>query len=213
MRIKKSDIEKMDKIRRLNLVNSLSGFKSANLIGTKSKKGKSNLSIASSVLHLSSSPAIIGFMQRPTTVERHTYANIRETGCFTINNISRSIIDKAHYTSAKFDADQSEFEMCELAEEYLHDFFAPYVKESDLKLAVEFIEEYEIKASNTLLVVGSIRSVYLPDAAFQEDGHIDLNQLDTVCISGLNHYHEVKQIASFGYARPGIFPVNLFLEP
>lgn len=212
MRISKSDVEKMDRIKRLNLVNSLSGFKSANLIGSKSKTGKSNLSIASSVLHFSSSPAIIGFMQRPTTVERHTYANIKETGFFTINHISRSIIDKAHYTSAKFDADQSEFEMCELTEEYLEDFFAPYVKEIYLKLAAEFIEEYEIKASNTILVVGGIQSIYLPDAALFDDGHIDLNQLGTVCISGLNHYHEVKQIASFGYARPGIFPTNSFMD-
>jgi flavin reductase (DIM6/NTAB) family NADH-FMN oxidoreductase RutF len=212
MKVSKEDIEKMDRIRRLNLVNSLSGYKSANLIGTRSESGISNLAIVSSVLHLSSSPAVIGFMQRPTSVPRHTYANIRETGCFTINHVHEEIMDKAHYTSAKFDPLESEFETCGFSEEYLDGFQAPFVKESPLKLAVTCLEEYAITASNTILVVGGIQAVYLPEAALQEDGHVDLNQMNTVCISGLNHYHQVDQIATFGYARPGIFPVNSYLQ-
>ena len=37
--IKASDIEEMEKIYRLNLVNSCTGYKSANLIATRSKSG------------------------------------------------------------------------------------------------------------------------------------------------------------------------------
>lgn len=62
MHISKTDIEKLDRISRLNLVNSLSGFKSANVIGTRSTSGISNLAIVSSILHLSSSLAVIGFI-------------------------------------------------------------------------------------------------------------------------------------------------------
>ncbi len=211
MNISSTDIEKMEKIKRLNLINSISGYKSANLVGTISADGLSNLAIVSSVIHLSSSPPVLGFMQRPTTVPRHTYANIKETDCFTINHVHREFVDKAHYTSAKFDEEISEFDMCGLTEDYLDGFKAPFVKESLLKLAVTYLEEYAIKASNTIMMVGAIQSIYLPDASLQEDGHIDLNQMDTVCISGLNHYHQVSQIATFGYARPGIFPVNVYL--
>jgi flavin reductase (DIM6/NTAB) family NADH-FMN oxidoreductase RutF len=213
MKISRKDIEEMDRIPRLNLVNSLSGYKSANLIGTRSASHISNLAIISSVLHLSSSPALIGFMQRPTTVPRHTYANIRETGCFTLNQVHLGFIDKAHYTSAKFDHQESEFDKCMLTEEYLDDFRAPFVKESLLKMAMIYVEEYAIKSSNTIMLVGAIQSVYLPEDTLMEDGHVDLNQMDTVCISGLNHYHHVIQTATFSYARPGNFPVNTYRKP
>ena len=208
MKISISEIDKMEKIKRLNLVNSISGYKSANLLGTVSANGNSNLSIVSSVIHLSSAPPVIGFMQRPTTVPRHTYANIKEIGSFTVNHVHKEFIDNAHYTSAKFDENISEFHSCGLTEEYLDGFRAPFVKESLLKLAVTYLEEYAIKASNTILIVGAIQSIYLPEASLKEDGHVDLNLMDTVCISGLNHYHQVQQIASFGYARPGMFPEN-----
>ena len=203
------EIEMMDKIKRLNLVNHLSGYKSANLIGTRSKTGQTNLSIVSSVIHLSSSPATIGFMQRPTTVPRHTFKNIQETGFFTINHVHQSFVDKAHYTSAKFEEIESEFTYCDLGEEYLDGFFAPYVKESNLKMSVKFRSTYEILESNTLFVVGQIEAVYFPTRIMQGDGQLNLSELETVAISGLNNYHEPRLISSFGYARPGEFPLNL----
>ena len=48
----KSQINKMDKIYRLNLVNSCTGYKSANLIGTVSENGIYNVAIFSSITHL-----------------------------------------------------------------------------------------------------------------------------------------------------------------
>lgn len=208
--IRGSEMNGMEKIKRLNFVNHLSGYKSANLIGTRSKNGHTNLSIVSSVIHLSSSPAMIGFMQRPATVPRHTYKNIQETGFYTINHVHQGFIEKAHYTSARFEEKDSEFSSCELGEEYLDGFFAPFVKESSLKMSVEYRATYEIKESNTLFVIGEIVSVYLPEKIMQEDGQLDLTRLETVCISGLNNYHQVQKLASFKYARPGEFPVNLY---
>jgi flavin reductase (DIM6/NTAB) family NADH-FMN oxidoreductase RutF len=203
-------MEAMDKIHRLNLVNSLTGYKAANLLGTCSEEGQSNLAIISSVVHLSSSPAVLGFMQRPATVPRHSYQNILETGTFTINHVHEEFVDRAHYTSAKFGRDESEFLSCHLGEEYLDGFPAPFVQESRLKLGIRYLETYEIKASNTLFVVGSIELVYLPEGIIHQDGQLDLNVLGTVAISGLNNYHSIKQIASFPYARPGKFPINKF---
>jgi flavin reductase (DIM6/NTAB) family NADH-FMN oxidoreductase RutF len=84
--ITNDDILEMEKIFRLNFVNSIPGYKSANLIGTKSKAGVSNLAVFSSVVHLGSNPPLLGFM-RPAVVPRDTYQNIKETGKFTINHI------------------------------------------------------------------------------------------------------------------------------
>lgn len=95
----RTDIEKMDKIFRLNLINSCTGFKSANLLGTKSKHGTPNVAVFSSITHLGSNPPLIGFVLRPTTVPRDTYRNIKETHVFTINHIYEGIIEDAHHTS------------------------------------------------------------------------------------------------------------------
>jgi hypothetical protein len=65
------DLSKLEKVERLNLINSCTGYKSAKLIATKSLDGAVNV-IFSSITHLGSNPALIGFV-RPTTVPRNTY--------------------------------------------------------------------------------------------------------------------------------------------
>ena len=200
----------MDKIYRLNLINSITGYKPANLIGTQSKDGKTNLAIISSVVHLGSNPPLLGFVLRPAVVPRHTYSNTKETGVFTINHVHAGFVDKAHFTSAKFDKQVSEFDSCELSREYFDGFPAPFVKESNLKIGLNFLEEYEIGANKTIFIVGEIQSIYMAKEILKENGDVDLNAIHNVCISGLNNYHEVNQFGEFKYARPGKKPENIF---
>ena len=47
MILSRNDINNLDKISRLNLINSITGYKPANLIGTKSLSGDTNLAIFS----------------------------------------------------------------------------------------------------------------------------------------------------------------------
>ena len=49
--IAQADLANMDNRHRVNFINSLSGYKSANLIGTSSRKNEDNLAIVSSVVH------------------------------------------------------------------------------------------------------------------------------------------------------------------
>lgn len=206
--IDREGIDKTERIRRLNFINSLSGYKPANLIGTVSPEGQSNLAIVSSVVHLGSSPAVIGFIQRPTVVPRHTYQNIRATGCYTINQVHREITDRAHYTSAKFDSLESEFEKAGLTPEYVEGYPVPFVQESRLRIMVRYLEEHHMKASNTIMMVGTIELVQVNRHAITSSGAVDLNALESVCISGLDTYHVTRKIAVYPYARPGQFPVN-----
>ena len=55
------DFSQMHHLYRINLINSCSGYKSANLIGTKSVDGITNVAIFSSVTHIGSNPALLGF--------------------------------------------------------------------------------------------------------------------------------------------------------
>ena len=62
MHLTLEDIRQLEKRHRANLINSITGVKSANLIGTRNKEGNTNLSIVSSVVHLGSNPALIGYI-------------------------------------------------------------------------------------------------------------------------------------------------------
>ena len=202
MHYSREDIVQLDKISRLNLINSITGIKPANLIGTKSTSGQENLAIFSSVVHLGSNPALIGMMTRPVDiVPRDTYSNIKETGVYTINHVHSSQISKAHYTSAKFDRSVSEFQACGFNSEYINEFSAPFVSESKCKFALELREMIPIQLNGTILVIGEIRDIYINDDVLSDDLQVDLAQLDTVGISGLNRYYSLQFEKELPYAR------------
>lgn len=197
-----SDIDNLDHIYKINLINSCSGFKSANLLGTKSAEGIENVAVFSSVTHMGSSPALLGFFLRPTTVLRNTYENIKETGVFTINHIYHDITHEAHHTSAKYNAFVSEFEVTDLKSEYKNHFYAPFVKETPIQLAMEFVEEYHIKANNTILVVGRIKELYIKEGLIEDDGFINLTKAKVAAINGLDGYVIPEKRTRYGYQRP-----------
>jgi flavin reductase (DIM6/NTAB) family NADH-FMN oxidoreductase RutF len=198
-----ADIEGFDKLYRLNLVNALSGYKPANLIGTAAADGATNLAIFSSALHLGSDPPLLGLVTRPATVPRHTYENIRATGCYTLNHVHAEFIDQAHYTSANFAREASEFDACGLTPVYRDGFAAPYVAESRLSVGLRLLEELPIRANGTVLLVGAVEHVYLAPEALRPDGTLDLAALNNVCISGLDGYLRAEPLARFAYARAG----------
>tara|TARA_Y100000589_G_scaffold144536_1_gene138144 strand:- start:82793 stop:83407 length:615 start_codon:yes stop_codon:yes gene_type:complete len=196
-----NDILKLDKIKRINLVNSLSGFKSANLIGTTSKIKKENLAIFSSVIHVGSDPPLLGFLVRPNKPVRHTYTNIKQTGIFTINHVCSKTFNDAHHTSAKYPEDISEFEKTNLTPEYNKSFLAPFVKESSIKIGLSFKEEHKISSNNTIFVVGQIELIIL-NKKLEKDGFIDLTENNTATINGLSGYSFPKNIERKPYQRP-----------
>ncbi len=207
MHLTKEQIEQTDRIRRLNIINSITGIKPANLIATKSNDGFPNVGIFSSVVHLGSDPALIGFVMRPQHEKpRDTYINIKENGFYTINHVHSKIIEHAHYTSAKFPKEDSEFEHCGLTEEYLYHFHAPFVKESLLKIGMKFLEEIPIKRNNTVLIIGEIQHLTVPDESMDEQGQINLETIDTAGISGVDTYYELSKLGQFPYARKSDMP-------
>lgn len=195
------EILSLEKYYRISLINKISGLKSANLIGTKNKNGISNLAIFNSVIHIGANPPLLGFIMRPLVVDRHTYSNIKEIGYFTINHVCKEIHKNAHMTSAKFSKEVSEFNECGLTEIYIDDFPAPFVQESKIKIGLSFQEESLINVNKTILMIGRIEKIILPDDEIKNDGDINLETLNTIGIGGLDTYYECKRIARYEYAR------------
>ena len=70
------------------------------------------------------------------------------------------ILKDAHHTSARYPANISEFDVTKFESEFLNDFPAPFVKSSKIKLGCKFLNKYEIKENDTLLMVAEIKDIY-----------------------------------------------------
>ncbi|SHM22982.1 flavin reductase family protein [Flavobacterium xanthum] len=202
--ISRDAIDKMEKIERLNLINSCTGYKSANLLATKSVDGKSNVAIFSSITHLGSSPALIGFIMRPTTVPRDTYKNIKETGYFTVNHITVDMIADAHHTSANYELGISEFDKTNLEEEYKNGIETPFVKGSPVQLYCKYVNEYYIKENDTIHLIASIENLFFEEELVHKDGWLQIDRGNVVAINGLDGYCLPKLVDRFQYARKEI---------
>ncbi|TYP93887.1 NADH-FMN oxidoreductase RutF, flavin reductase (DIM6/NTAB) family [Fodinibius salinus] len=199
--ISRADIDDMDRVHRLKLINGLSGFKSANLIGTGSKEDGENLAVFSSFIHLGSDPPLLGCILRPNTVPRHTWNNIKSEGWYTVNHINEDIYEQAHQTSGKYHKEISEFDVSDLTPWYSKKCTAPYVNESRINIGLKPIEKHMIEANQTMLLVGSIQEVWLNRSFIDTDGFLDIEKAGTVAVSGLDGYHSTSLLDKLDYVR------------
>lgn len=192
-------IDELDRFFRTNLINSITGFKSVALLGTANDEGLENLAIFSQIIHVGANPPLLGVLFRPDTVVRHTLENIRATKVFTINHIRPEWVRQAHRTSARWE--ESEFTACGLTPEYLDTFHAPFVREAQIKLGLQYQEEHTL-GNQTILVVGELQQLHVPEDCLLDDGFIDLEKAQTVTCSGLDAYHTTQKLVRLSYAKP-----------
>ena len=192
-----------ERFYRANFINSLTGFKSASLIGSMNEQGVPNLAMFSSMVHIGSDPALIGYINRPVAAAPHTIANISANGWYTVNHIHSSFLGQAHQTSAKYPEAVNEFEAVGLTAEYLEGVKAPFVKESHIKYALSLKEIIPIQLNDTFLVIGQLEQVWIDNALQpQKDGFLALDQAGTICSNGLDAYYKTELIDRYAYAKP-----------
>ena len=201
VQITASDLIQMEQRKRAHLINSVGGFKSVCLIGTVDKIGQTNLAIFSSIVHIGANPPLISFIMRPDSVERHTLANILETSSYTINHLNASIYKQAHQSSARYAKEVSEFDATGLSTEYKGNCKAPFVKESNVQLELDFKQRIDLTINNTIMIIGEIKNIYFPEGCMQEDGFLDIEKAGTITCSGLDSYHLSKSLARLPYAK------------
>ncbi len=204
-----SNIESWERFYRANFINSLTGFKSVNLIGTVNELGQTNLGIFSSIVHIGSNPPFVGYINRPVKAAPHTLANIQATGVYTINHIHPSFVQQAHQTSAKYAAGISEFAEVGLTPEFKENISAPFVGESIIKYALSLQQIIPIKLNDTFLVIGKIISIHIASEVVSEDGFLQLDKAASVCSNGIDRYYTTELIKRYPYAKPGIEPQKI----
>lgn len=190
---------------RARLVNSLSGFKSANLVGTADAEGQPACCIVSSVVHLGSNPALLGVVFRPPGDDAHNYHNLASSGHFTLSHVTAPIHEQAHQTSARYATEVSEFEEVGLTPHWHGEgagrFPAPAVAESPVRIGLTVEEDMQLP-NRCRFVIGAVQWVDFPSDLQAGDGFLDLAAVDTVAIGGLDAYHTAERMARLSYAKP-----------
>lgn len=211
MHFDRTDIDTLEQRYRGNLINCLSGFKPAVLVGTKSTEGQTNLAIFSNLLHLGANPALLGLLVRPAPAgtERHTWENIVATQHFTVNHVNEAIVPQAHQTSARYPRETSEFSATGLTPEWLADYPAPFVAEATVKLGLRLIDQHHFDINHTTLLIGEVQTIYLPSEILREDGSLDLTQEHAVAACGLDSYHTTGTGCRYRYAKPDAKPSKI----
>jgi flavin reductase (DIM6/NTAB) family NADH-FMN oxidoreductase RutF len=211
MHFDRTDIDTLEQRYRGNLINCLSGFKPAVLVGTKSTEGQTNLAIFSNLLHLGANPALLGLLVRPAPAgtERHTWENIVATQHFTVNHVNEAIVPQAHQTSARYPRETSEFSATGLTPEWLADYPAPFVAEATVKLGLRLIDQHHFDINHTTLLIGEVQTIHLPSEILREDGSLDLTEEHAVAACGLDSYHTTGTGCRYRYAKPDAKPSKI----
>jgi flavin reductase (DIM6/NTAB) family NADH-FMN oxidoreductase RutF len=192
----------MEQRQRAHLINSIGGFKSVALIGSIDLQGQTNVAIFSSIVHIGSNPPLLSFIMRPDSVERHSLANILDTGFYTINHINAQIYEQAHQTSARYPKSMSEFDATGLTPQFKNDFVAPFVEESQIQLAMEFKERLDISINQTIMIIGEVKAIHFPTDCLAPDGFMNIEKAGTITVAGLDSYHTTQPLQRLPYAKP-----------
>ena len=208
-RFTNGDIEKLEKQFRTNLINSVSGFKSLQLVGTLNENNEANLAVFNSIFHLGANPPLLGMVLRPGGNENSTLKNIIAQKKYTLNNVKESFYKQAHQTSARYLDGESEFEKCGLKEYYADDFKIPFVAQSSVKIGLALKQVIPVELNDTTIVIGEIELIELEDKILLEDGFVDLNMGGSLTVAGLDSYYSTTPLARLSYAKPGTEPVAI----
>lgn len=202
------EILEMERFYRTTFMNSVSGFKSVNLCGTISSEGQANLAIFNSVVHIGANPPYLGMIFRPHTVPRHTLENILATKAYTLNHITADIYPNAHQTAARYASEQSEFKNTHLTPVFSECLPAPYVEESPIRIGLQYEEHHEIM-NGTILVIGAVKEVFVPEEVVGRDGYVDLSAAGSLTVAGLDAYHKTELLGRMAYAKPDLPPRHI----
>lgn len=171
-------------------------------IGSKNAAGIANLAPFSFFNAVAASPPTVIFSPLGQPVKKKdTLANVRETGVFTVNIVSYSLVEAMNATAATVEADVDEFELANLTAVPGRVVDAPYVDEvlAHLECRVTQIVEVGGEPLGGSVVFGEVLAFEVDDSLL--DGtRIDAELLDPVGRMAGNWYSRGNR--QFSIERP-----------
>ena len=108
----------------------------------------------------------------------------------------------AHQTSARYETGISEFDEVGFKELYHPSYYAPFVADAVVKIAMKFEDRIPVPLNGTALIVGSVKYIELADEMVGTDGFVDLSGAEVLISQGLDAYFVTYPIGRLAYAKP-----------
>jgi flavin reductase (DIM6/NTAB) family NADH-FMN oxidoreductase RutF len=134
---------------------------------------------------------------------KDTGRNIRETGEFVVNIVSKSMAEKMNRTSGDFPPDVSEIIEADLATITSEIVAPPRLAESPVQMECKLYKLIEIGEGPNDLILGEVLRVHLnPDVRIDERYHIDPASVDAIGRLGGLQYCTTRDV--FEMVRPKV---------
>jgi flavin reductase (DIM6/NTAB) family NADH-FMN oxidoreductase RutF len=171
-------------------------------VSTRSKEGVDNLAPFSFFTVASANPPVLCFApaiksdreeNRTAGVPKDTLVNVRETGEFVVNIVSRHLVEPMNQTSYDYEPNVSEFDEAGLTREPSILVKPMRVAESYINFECRLYQLIEIgkEPMGGTLVMGEILLAHLSEKVFK-NGKIDMDALDPIGRLGGLWYSGIK---------------------
>jgi flavin reductase (DIM6/NTAB) family NADH-FMN oxidoreductase RutF len=145
---------------RYDLLTSLVVPRPIGWLGTRSSVGADNLAPFSYFAALASSPMLVGVsIGHRASGPKDSLANIRDTGCFTVNVVDEAHLAAVNASSADVAPDVDEFRETDLEKQEAHAVRAPSVKSAAAVLECELYREVDLGDAPNTLIIGRVIAV------------------------------------------------------
>jgi len=167
----------------------------ATLISSVDNNGVANVMTASWVSIVSKTPPTVAVALNQ---QRRTYTQIRETGCFVVNQAPASLALAADYCGIRSGNDVDKFSAAGLTEVPAQRVAAPLVEECPLNLECRYIKEVEL--GDYRLVLGEIVEVHAVEEAFAVRSNGEVGPFDPlVYLGGIREYWSLGEKQADAY--------------
>ncbi len=144
---------------------------------------------------VNSEPPMAYISVRPS---RHSYHLIKESGCFTLNAVSRDMVRKTDSCGVYSGAKVNKFEKFSLTPVAADEVDAPIVAESPL--ALECKVKQIIPLGSHDLFLADIVAVQVEESLINEDGKLQLGKAHLIAYSHGDYMELGKKAGSFGFS-------------
>ena len=166
------------------------------LVSSVGSDGQVNVMTASWVGIVSKTPPTMAVSLH---MNRRTYQQIRQTGCFVVNLVPADLAVEADYCGLKSGRDEDKLLVAGLTPVPARRVAAPLLDESPLN--VECVLREEIELGEYRLLLGEIVEIHAAEKAFTESGSMDARAFDSlVSLGGIREYWDLGRKRADAYA-------------
>ena len=165
------------------------------LISSISQSGETNVMTASWVSIVSKTPPTIAVALNK---QRLTYAQIRESGCFAVNQAPASLALAADYCGIRSGRDSDKLTVAGLTTSAASQIKAPLIEQCPLNIECRYQQELEL--GDYRLVLGEILEVHAVAEAFAQKQSGDVVPFDPlVYLGGIREYWSLGERQADAY--------------